>query len=57
MGKVFQPFRRAGTQDLPGEGMGLAFVRMLLHRLGGRIECQSQPGVGTTFTLRLPRVG
>ncbi len=56
MDKVFAPFRRAGPQDVPGEGMGLAFVRALLHRLGGRIECQSQLGVGTTFTFTLPSV-
>jgi PAS domain S-box-containing protein len=56
MDKVFAPFRRAGPEDVPGEGMGLAFVRALLHRLGGKIECQSQPGVGTTFSFTLPRV-
>jgi PAS domain S-box-containing protein len=56
MDKIFQPFRRAGLQDVPGEGMGLAFVRMLLHRLGGRIECHSQLGVGTTFSFMLPKV-
>ncbi len=55
MDKVFAPFRRAGPQDVPGEGMGLAYVRALLHRLGGTIECQSQPGVGTTFTFVLPK--
>ncbi len=54
MDKVFAPFRRAGPQDIPGEGMGLAYVRALLHRLGGRIECQSQPGVGTTLRFVLP---
>ncbi len=56
MGKVFQPFRRAGPEDIPGEGMGLAFVRALLHRLGGRIECHSEPGAGTTFSFTLPSV-
>ena len=56
MDKVFAPFRRAGAQDVPGEGMGLAFVRTLLHRLGGRIDCQSEFGVGTTFSFMLPRV-
>lgn len=54
MDKVFAPFRRAGPQDVPGEGMGLAYVRALLNRLGGSIECQSQPGVGTTFRFVLP---
>jgi PAS domain S-box-containing protein len=55
MRKVFAPFRRAGTEDVPGEGMGLAFVRALLHRLGGRIECHSQLGAGTTFSVILPK--
>jgi len=54
MDKVFAPFRRAGPQDVPGEGMGLAYVQALLHRLGGTIECHSQPGVGTTFRFILP---
>ena len=54
MDKVFAPFRRAGPQDVPGEGMGLAYVRALLHRLGGRIECHSQPDVGTTIRFVLP---
>ncbi len=53
--KVFQPFRRAGPDDVPGEGIGLAFVRVLLYRLGGRIECHSQLGMGTTFSVILPK--
>jgi len=56
MDKVFAPFRRAGSEDVPGEGMGLAFVRTLLHRMGGRIDCNSEFGVGTTFSFMLPRV-
>jgi PAS domain S-box-containing protein len=56
MDKIFQPFRRAGPEDVPGEGMGLAFVKALLNRLGGRIECHSQLDVGTTFSFMLPRV-
>ncbi len=55
MDKVFAPFRRAGAQDVPGEGMGLAYVRALLQRLGGQIECQSQPGAGSTFSFTMPR--
>ncbi len=55
MDKLFVPFRRLGPQDVPGEGMGLAFVRTLLQRLGGTIECHSQFGVGTTFSFMLPR--
>jgi signal transduction histidine kinase len=49
MHKVFELFRRAGKQDRPGEGMGLAYVRALVRRHGGQIWCESEPGVGTTF--------
>jgi PAS domain S-box-containing protein len=51
MPKVFAPFRRAGKQDVPGEGMGLAYVQTLVRRHGGRIWFESEPGVGTTFTF------
>ena len=54
MPKVFAPFRRAGKQDVKGEGMGLAYVRTLVRRHGGEIRCESQLGVGTTFTFTLP---
>jgi signal transduction histidine kinase len=49
MPKVFELFRRAGKQDVPGEGMGLAYVRTLVRRHGGQIWCESELGVGTTF--------
>jgi signal transduction histidine kinase len=53
MDKVFAPFRRAGKQDTPGEGMGLAYVQTLLRRHGGRIACESELGKGTTFTFTI----
>jgi PAS domain S-box-containing protein len=52
--KAFEIFRRVGKQDAPGEGMGLAYVKTLLRLLGGRIWCESEPGVGTTFSFSLP---
>jgi signal transduction histidine kinase len=51
--KVFEPFRRVGTQDVPGEGMGLAYVQMLVRRHGGDIRCHSTLGVGTTLTCTI----
>jgi PAS domain S-box-containing protein len=51
MHKVFAPFRRAGKQDTPGEGMGLAYVQTLVRRHNGRIWCESELGEGTTFTF------
>jgi signal transduction histidine kinase len=55
--QVFEPFwqedlsltRRAG-----GLGIGLALARELAERLGGELRCQSTPGAGALFLLRLP---
>lgn len=55
MDKIFAPFRRAGKQDVPGEGMGLAYVQALVSRHGGQISCESQPGAGTVFTFSISR--
>src|SRR5690606_5768921 len=50
----FDLFRRAGSQDKPGEGIGLAHVRSLVRNLGGDITLSSEPGVGTTMVVTLP---
>ena len=55
--RIFELFRRAGPQDRPGEGIGLAHIRALVRRSGGRIGCQSEPGKGTTFSVWLPQGG
>ncbi len=53
--RVFELFRRAGRQDKPGEGIGLAHVRALVRRLGGDITVRSQIGEGSEFRVLLPR--
>lgn len=54
--RVFDLFRRAGPQDRPGEGMGLAYVRSTVRNIGGEIQLKSELGRGTTFVVALPRV-
>ncbi len=53
--RIFELFRRAGKQDRPGEGLGLAFVRNAVRRLGGNITLDSDLGEGATFRIRFPR--
>jgi signal transduction histidine kinase len=52
--RIFDLFRRAGVQDRPGQGIGLAHVRALVRRLGGTLSVSSEPGEGSTFTVMLP---
>ena len=56
LNKIFEIFRRAGKQDVAGEGMGLAYVKALVKRHDGRIWCESEPGAGTTFSFTIPNV-
>jgi signal transduction histidine kinase len=53
--KVFEVFRGFGRQEAADAGMGLAYVRTLVHRHGGDVRCQSTPGVGTTFTFTIAK--
>ena len=52
--RIFDLFRRAGTQDKPGQGIGLAHVRTLVRRLGGTMSVASELNNGSTFTITLP---
>jgi signal transduction histidine kinase len=54
--RIFELFRRAGSQDQPGEGIGLAHVRALARRLGGNVEIASALAQGSVFRVTLPVV-
>jgi signal transduction histidine kinase len=55
MERIFELFRRAGAQDRPGDGVGLAHVRALARRLGGDVIVTSKVGEGSTFEVDLPK--
>jgi signal transduction histidine kinase len=54
---IFEPFEHlepVQRKHTPGIGLGLTVVKELVQSLGGRIELESQPGQGSTFTVVLP---
>jgi signal transduction histidine kinase len=54
---IFEKFYQADNQASAagaGTGLGLAIARQIVEAHNGTIECDSTPGVGTTFTLVLP---
>ncbi|GAP37056.1 hypothetical protein ISF6_2911 [Piscinibacter sakaiensis] len=54
--ELFQAFKRIDPQpDVPGSGVGLLVVKMLVDQMRGRIEVSSTPGAGSVFTVHLPR--
>ena len=54
---LFEPFNRLGREreGIEGTGIGLAVVKALARRMQGEVRVESQAGVGSTFTVRLPR--
>ena len=55
--KIFEKFYRAEdglVHETKGSGLGLPLVKHILEAHGGRVEVESQPGQGSTFTLVLP---
>jgi two-component system NtrC family sensor kinase len=52
---MFEPFFTTKPRGV-GTGQGLTFVRATAERHGGCISFDTRPGLGTTFTVALPRV-
>jgi CheY-like chemotaxis protein len=57
LGQLFQPFNRLGREAGPveGTGIGLVISQRLAELMGGRLLAKSGLGMGSTFTLELPR--
>jgi signal transduction histidine kinase len=52
--RIFQVFQRFHPELASGEGMGLAIVKRVVERHGGRVWVESEAGTGTTFHVTLP---
>lgn len=53
--RIFEPFYTTNRTE-GGSGLGMHIVyNLVTHKLKGKIHCQSESGVGTTFSIKLPR--
>jgi len=56
LSRIFERFERAVSErHYGGLGLGLYITRTIVEALGGSIQAESTPGLGTTFTVVLPR--
>ncbi|HEY9046012.1 MAG TPA: HAMP domain-containing sensor histidine kinase [Ohtaekwangia sp.] len=53
-GKIYEMFYR-GNEKSKGSGLGLYIVKETLMKLSGSIHLESSPGIGSTFTVKLPK--
>ncbi len=56
METMYQPFSRqidSRVNSIQGTGLGLTITKQMVELMGGTIECESEPGKGTTFTVTL----
>jgi signal transduction histidine kinase len=59
IGKLFQEFSQASSTTASkygGTGLGLVISRRFCQMMGGDIMVESEPGRGSTFTMRVPRI-
>ncbi|MBT9567104.1 MAG: CHASE2 domain-containing protein [Thiobacillus sp.] len=56
MARIFKRFSRGAAGQTTGTGLGLYFVRTVAEKHGGSVTVESEPGICTRFTLRLPQV-